>query len=68
MSVRPDDQPGMRSLIGGGLAAGIGIMLLIFIPSPPPGSPVNAHPIGWAFIIVGVFGMVVGGLARLSLK
>jgi len=59
-----DRQPGRRLQVGGALAAGIGIVLLIFLHAPPPGSPVDVHRIGWAFLAVGIFGMVAGTIGR----
>jgi hypothetical protein len=59
-----DRQPGRRAQIGGALAAGIGILLLIFSPAPPPGSPIDVHRIGWAFLAVGIFGIVAGTIGR----
>ena len=59
-----DRQPGRRLQVGGALSLGIGILLLIFLHAPPPGSPVDAHMIGWAFVIVGVFCLVAGSVGR----
>jgi hypothetical protein len=62
-----DRQPGRRLQVGGGLATGIGILLLIFLHAPPPGSPVDIHKIGWAFLTVGIFGVAAGTIGRLFL-
>ena len=59
-----DRQPGRRAQVGGALAVGIGILLLLFLPHPAPDSPVDAHRIGWAFIAVGVFCLAAGTIAR----
>jgi len=59
-----DRQPGRRAQVGGALAIGIGILLLIFLPHPPPGSPIDVHKIGWAFIVVGVFCLIAGTIGR----
>ena len=59
-----DRQPGRRLQIGGAVAAGIGILLLIFLKAPPPGSPVDVHRIGWAFLVVGIFGIAAGTIGR----
>jgi len=59
-----DRQPGRRLQIGGALATGIGILLLIFLHAPPPGSPVDVHKIGWAFLFVGIFCLVAGTVGR----
>lgn len=59
-----DRQPGRRAQVGGALAIGIGILLLIFLPHAAPDSPVDVHRIGWAFVGVGVFCLVAGTIAR----
>ena len=59
-----DRQPGRRMQIGGVLALGIGLLLLIFLPVPPPGSPVDVRRISYAFIAVGVIGVVGGTIGR----
>jgi len=59
-----DQEPGRRAQIGGGLAAFIGIVWLLFVDSAPPGGPVDIHKAGWAFLVVGIFGLVFGTLGR----
>jgi hypothetical protein len=59
-----DRQPGRRLQVGGALALGIGFLLLIFVHKPPPGSPVDVHMIGWAFVIVGAFCLLAGTVGR----
>jgi hypothetical protein len=59
-----DRQPGRRSQIGGALALAIGILLWIFLPVPPPGSPVDFHRVSYAFIAVGILGIAVGTIGR----
>jgi len=59
-----DRQPGRRAQVGGTLAVGIGIMLLIFLPHATSDSPVDVHRIGWAFVGVGVFCPAAGTIAR----
>ena len=59
-----DRQPGRRMQVGGALALGIGILLWIFLPAPSPGSPVDVHRISYAFIAVGVLGLVAGTIGR----
>ena len=59
-----DRQPGRRMQIGGALALAIGIMLLIFLPVPAPGAPVDLHRISYVFIAVGVLGLVAGTVGR----
>jgi len=59
-----DRQPGRRLQVGGALALGIGILLLIFVPHSAPGSHVDRHNIGWAFIVVGIFGLLTGTIGR----
>ncbi len=61
---RFDRQPGRRAQVGGALAIGIGILLLVFLPTPAPGSPVDVHRIGWAFLGVGIFCLVAGTIGR----
>jgi len=62
-----DRQPGIRAQVGGALAIGLGILMLIFLPHLAPGSPVDVHRIGWAFLGVGIFCLVAGTIARMLL-
>ena len=62
--MRPDQEPGRRAQIGGGLAAFIGIVWLIAVRPAPPGAPVDIHKMGWAFLVVGIFGLAIGTLGR----
>jgi hypothetical protein len=55
---------GRRSQIGGGLAAFIGVLLLLFTPAVPPGTPVDPHKLGMILIAVGVLSIAVGTWAR----
>ena len=55
---------GRRSQVGGGLAAFIGVLLLLFTPAAPPGTPVDLHKLAMAFLVVGVLGVAVGTWAR----
>jgi len=59
-----DQEPGRRSQIGGGLAAFIGLVWLVAVPPASAGALVDVHKIGWAFLAVGIFGLVVGTLFR----
>ena len=59
-----DQEPGRRAQIGGALAAFIGVVWLVFVPSAPADSPVDIHRAGWAFLVVGIFGLVFGTLGR----
>ncbi len=59
-----DQELGRRSQIGGGLAAFIGVLWLVFVLSAPPGAPVDIHKAGWAFLVVGIFGLIAGTLGR----
>jgi hypothetical protein len=59
-----DREPGRRLQIGGALAAGIGILLLIFLHAPPPGPAVDVRRIAWAFLAVGIFGIAAGTIGR----
>lgn len=58
-----DQEPGRRPQIGGGLAAFIGIVWLVGVKPAPPGALVDAHKIAWAFLVVGILGLVAGTLA-----
>lgn len=55
---------GRRSQVGGGLAAFIGLLLLVFTPAAPPGAPVDVHKMAMAFIAIGLFLVAVGTWAR----
>jgi hypothetical protein len=57
-------QPGRRMQVGGALALGLGILLLIFLPASSPGAPINVHRISYAFIAIGLFGIVAGTIGR----
>ena len=59
-----DRQPGRRLKVGGALAFGIGVLLLIFLHKPPAGSPVEVHMVGWAFVVVGAFYLLAGTIGR----
>src|SRR5579864_1851938 len=54
---------GRRSQVGGGIAAFIGLLLLLATPPTPPAA-VNVHQMAMIFIAVGVFGILAGTLAR----
>src|SRR5215467_5946471 len=58
-----DREPGRRSQLGGVIAVAIGILLWIFLPVPPPGSPVDFHRMSYACIAVGILGIAVGTVA-----
>jgi hypothetical protein len=55
---------GRRAQVGGGLAAFIGVLLLLFTPSVPPGAPLELHKMALTFIVIGVVAVAVGTLAR----
>ncbi len=59
-----DRQPGRKLQIGGALALALGVILLIALHAPRPGSPVDIHPIGWAFVVVGAFCLAAGTIGR----
>ncbi len=59
-----DRQPGRRAQVGGALAIGIGILLLICLPHAMPDFPVDLHKIGWPFVVVGVFCLIAGTIGR----
>jgi len=50
--------------MGGALAIGIGILLLICLPHAMPDSPVDIHKIGWPFVGVGAFCLIAGTIGR----
>ena len=55
---------GRRSQAGGGIAAFIGLLLLVATPPSPPGAGVNVHQMAMIFIAVGIFAVAAGTLAR----
>jgi hypothetical protein len=55
---------GRRPQIGGGLAVFLGVLLLVATPPAPPGAPVDVHQMAIISIVVGVFLIAVGTLAR----
>jgi len=55
---------GRRCQVGGGLAAFIGLLLLVATPAAPPAAPANIHQMATAFIAVGLLGLAAGTLAR----
>lgn len=59
---------GARALTGGAIATFIGILLLVFGPSPVPGSPLNPHQMAWIFVGIGIFLLAIGALAHLFFR
>ena len=59
---------GARALTGGALATFIGILLLVFGPSPSPGSPLNPHQMAWIFIGIDIFLLAIGAVGRFFLR
>ena len=59
---------GSKALTGGAIAIFIGILLLVFGPSPTPGAPLNPHQMAYAFLGAGIFLLFVGFLARVLFK
>jgi hypothetical protein len=55
---------GRRAQIGGFIAVFIGVLLLVFGPSPAPGIPLDPHKLDYLFIGIGLFLLVVGAIAR----
>ncbi len=51
---------GRRAQVGGGLAAFIGVLLLLFTPSVPPGAPLELHKMALTFIVIGVVAVAAG--------
>jgi hypothetical protein len=60
--------PGARALTGGAIATFIGILLLVFGPSPSPGFPLNPHQMAWVFIGIGGALLAIGALARILFR
>jgi len=58
---------GARALTGGAIATFLGILLLVFGPSPAPGVPINPHQMAYAFLGIGIFLLLIGFLARMLL-
>ena len=54
---------GRKSQVGGGIAAFIGLLLLLATPPTPP-AVVNVHQVAMVFIVLGVFQIAIGTLAR----
>lgn len=59
---------GARALTGGAIAVVIGILLLVFGPSPSPQFHLNPHQMAWIFVGIGVFLLAIGVLARLFFR
>lgn len=59
---------GAKALTGGAIATSVGILLLVFGPSPAPGVPLNLHPMAYAFLGIGIFLLLIGFLAHLLFK
>jgi len=55
---------GRKAQVGGGLAAFVGILLLVVTPSAPPGAPVRIQQMAETFIAIGVALAAVGTFAR----
>ncbi len=55
---------GKRAQIGGGLAAFIGVLLLVFTSPASVRTPVDLDKMAMAFIAIGVFLVAVGTLSR----
>jgi hypothetical protein len=59
-----DRQPGRRAQVGGALAIGIGILMLICLPHATPDSPIDLHRIGWPVVVIGAFCVIAGTIGR----
>lgn len=55
---------GRKPQVGGGIAVFLGILLLVFLPPQPHGSPLNPHQLAIVLIVIGVLLLAVGTLAR----
>jgi hypothetical protein len=55
---------GRRVQAGGFIAVFIGVLLLLFGPSPAPGIPLDPHKLDYLFIGIGLFLLVAGTVAR----
>lgn len=56
--------PGLRAQVGGGIAAFLGLLLLLFFPSGRPGAVLDLQGMARIFLVVGVLLFAVGTLAR----
>ena len=54
---------GRKAQVGGGIAAFIGILLLVFVPAVPAGKP-DIHQMAKVFIVIGLSLVAVGTLSR----
>jgi hypothetical protein len=55
---------GLRAQVGGALSLAIGLILLVFSPASPPGTPDILHEMAYLCIGVGVVWLIMGTLAR----
>jgi hypothetical protein len=55
---------GRKAQVGGGLAAFIGVLLLVGTPRAAPGVPVDVHQMALLFIAFGIFLAAAGSFAR----
>ena len=56
--------PGLRAQVGGGIAAFLGLLLLVFFPSGRAGAALDLQGMAKIFLVVGVVLFAVGTLAR----
>lgn len=56
-------RPGRKAQVGGGIAAFIGILLLVFVPAVPSAKP-DIHQMAEIFIVIGLSLIAVGTLSR----
>ena len=55
---------GRKAQVGGGLAVFLGVLLLVFFPSVPPGSGLDLHQMARVFLVIGVLLFAAGSFIR----
>ncbi len=55
---------GRKAQVGGGLAAFIGLALLVLTPPAPPGAAMDLHQMATIFIVIGICLLASGSFAR----
>jgi uncharacterized membrane protein YidH (DUF202 family) len=50
--------------VGGGIAVFLGVLLLVVTPATTQNAPINAHQMATVFVVIGVFAIAAGTLAR----
>jgi hypothetical protein len=55
---------GRKAQVGGGVAAFVGVLLLVATPSTAPGAPIDLHRMAAIFIAIGAFLFAAGTFGR----